>query len=290
MLAASFPEAPMAAFSPVALDALVALIPDGALLALPADYSGVPMAATHALIRRGIKGLRLVTIPQSTLQADLLIGAGCVASVETAAVTMGEFGTAPCFTRAVLSGAIQVIDSTCPVIHAGLQAAEKDVPFLPLRGVLGSDLVKNRPDWRVVDNPMGEGAIGGGGDPILLVPAIKPDVTLFHAPMADREGNVWIGRRRELATLAHASRLNLVTVERLYDGSFFDDETLAAGALPALYIEAVAVAERGAAPVGLFGQYEPDAAHLKAYAREARTEAGFAAYLAREVGSAKAAA
>lgn len=275
----------MAAFFPIPLDALVARIPDGALLALPADYSGVPMAATHALIRRGIKGLRLVTIPQSTLQADLLIGAGCVASVETAAVTMGEFGTAPCFTRAVLSGAVRVIDSTCPVIHAGLQAAEKDVPFLPLRGVLGSDLVKNRPDWRVVDNPM-----GAGGDPILLVPAIKPEVALFHAPMADREGNVWIGRRRELATLAHASGLNLVTVERMYDGSFLDDETLAAGALPALYIEAVAVAERGAAPVGLFGQYEPDAAHLKAYAREARTEAGFAAYLAREVMNAKAAA
>jgi glutaconate CoA-transferase subunit A len=279
----------MVMFSPIALEALVAQIPDGAALALPADYSGVPMAATHALIRRGVRGLRLVTIPQSTLQADLLIGAGCVASIETAAVTMGEFGIAPCFTRAVLSGAIKVIDSTCPVIHAGLQAAEKDVPFLPLRGVLGSDLVKHRPDWRVVDNPMGP-PMNGGGDPILLVPAIRPDVTLFHAPMADREGNVWIGRRRELATLAHASKLNLVTVERIHDGSFFDDEILAAGTLPALYVEAVAIAERGAAPVGLFGQYEPDAAHLKAYSREARTEAGFAAYLAREVMSAKEAA
>lgn len=275
----------MTSFSPIPLDDLVAQVADGALLAVPADYSGAPMAATRALIRRGVKGLRLVTVPQSTLQADLLIGAGCVAEVETAAVTLGEFGLAPCFTRAALSKSIKVIDATCPAIHAGLQAAEKDVPFLPLRGILGSDLVRHRPDWKTVDNPMAE-----VGDPILLIPAIRPDVALFHAPMADREGNVWIGRRRELATIAHASKTTLVTVERIHDGSFFDDERLAAGALPAFYIQGIAVAERGAAPVGLFGEYEPDLDHLRAYAKEARTEAGFSAYLAREVGIAKAAA
>lgn len=273
------------AFVPIPLADLVARIADGVLLAVPADYSGAPMAATRALIRRGVRNLRLVTVPQSTLQADLLIGAGCVAEIETAAVTLGEIGLAPCFTRAALAKTIKVIDATCPAIHAGLQAAEKDVPFLPLRGILGSDLVRHRPDWKVVDNPM-----AASGDPILLIPAIRPDVALFHAPMADREGNVWIGRRRELATIAHASRTTLVTVERLHDGSFFDDERMAAGALPALYVEAVAIAERGAAPVGLFGEYEPDLDHLRAYAREARTEAGFAAYLAREVGTAKAAA
>ena len=273
------------AFSPISVDDLVAQIADGALLAVPADYSGAPMAATRALIRRGARNLRLVTVPQSTLQVDLLIGAGCVAEIETAAVTLGEFGVAPCFTRAVLAKTIKVIDATCQAIHAGLQASEKDVPFLPLRGILGSDLVKHRPDWKTIDNPM-----AAGGDPILLIPAIRPDVALFHAPMADREGNVWIGRRRELATIAHASKTTLVTVERLYDGSFFDEERLAAGALPAFYIQAVAVAERGATPVGLFGEYEPDLAHLRAYAKEARTEAGFAAYLAREVGTVKAAA
>jgi len=275
----------MTCSAPISLDDLVARVPDGALLAVPADYSGAPMAATRALIRRGAKDLRLVTAPQSTLQADLLIGAGCVAEIETAAVTLGEFGIAPCFTRAALAKTIKVIDATCPAIHAGLQAAEKDVPFLPLRGILGSDLVKHRPDWKTVDNPL-----GGGGDPILLIPAIRPDIALFHAPMADREGNVWIGRRRELATIAHAAKATLVTVERIHDGSFFDDEKLAAGALPAFYIQDIAIAERGAAPVGLFGEYEPDIEHLRAYAKEARTEAGFAAYLAREVGTVKAAA
>ncbi len=58
------------------------------------------MAATRALIRRGVRGLHLVCVPTSGLQADLLIGAGCVAALETSAVTLGKFGAAPRFTAA----------------------------------------------------------------------------------------------------------------------------------------------------------------------------------------------
>src|SRR5690606_39769386 len=133
-------------------------------------------------------------LPYSTLQADLLIGAGCVASIEAAAVTLGEVGLAPRFTAAVEAGTVLMRDSTCPALHAALQATEKGVPFMPLRGLLGSDILAHRPDWTVIDNPFGT------DDPIVLLPAAQPDVALLHAPMADREGNAWIGRRRELAT------------------------------------------------------------------------------------------
>ena len=63
--------------------------------------AGVPMAATRALIRRGVKRLHLVALPTSSLQADLLIGAGCVETLETSAVSLGEFGPAPRFTAAI---------------------------------------------------------------------------------------------------------------------------------------------------------------------------------------------
>ena len=85
-------------------------VPDGALLGIPADYSGVPMAVTRALIARGATGLRLYCLPQTMIQGDMLIGAGCVADVETAAVTMGEYGLAPCFSRAIEGGAITMQD------------------------------------------------------------------------------------------------------------------------------------------------------------------------------------
>src|SRR5664279_3760721 len=208
------------------LDDALAIIGDGCMLVVPREVSGVPMQATRTLIRRGVKRLHLVALPTSSLQADLLIGAGCVETLETSAVSLGEFGAAPRFTAAILAGSIRMKDATCPALHAAFQASEKGVPFMPLRGLIGSDVLKNRPDWKVLDNPF------GNDDPIVLLPAIRPDVALFHAPMADREGNVWVGRQRELVTMAHAAKLSLITVEKIHDGSLLDDPTLAAGSLP----------------------------------------------------------
>jgi len=259
---------------PIALEALAAAVPDGALVALPPDTSLPPVALVLALARRGVRGLRVLGVPVSGVATDILIGAGCVAELETSAVTLGEAGAAPCFQRALRAGAIVLRDATCPVLHTALQAAEKGVPFLPLRGVLGSDLLAHRPEWRVIDNPF-----AASGDPILLVPAIQPDFALFHAAMADRHGNVWVGRQRECATMAHASKRALVTVERVVDADFLADETLAPGVISSLYVEAIAVAERGARPAKLLAEYPFDDAWLATYAAAAASPAGFAAWL-----------
>ena len=258
----------------LALDDLAGLVPAGSKVALPADYAGVAMALTPALIRQGRGGLHLVCVPTGGLQVDMLIGAGLVAVLETSAVSLGEAGAAPCFVRALANGSLRMLDATCPAVHAGLIAAQKGLPFLPIRGLIGTDVLARRPDWRVIQNPCSDEA-----DPIVVVPAIVPDVAIFHAPVADRLGNVWIGRRRELATMAYAARRTLVTVERVEEDSLLRDETLAAGVLPSLYVDAIALAPRGAAPYGLWGDYAPDAAEIARYAAAARSEAGFGAYL-----------
>jgi glutaconate CoA-transferase, subunit A len=259
------------------LEDALAPIADGCMLAVPRESSGVPMAATRALIRRGVRRLHLVTLPTSTLQADLLIGAGCIATLETSAVSLGEFGPAPRFNAAILSGAIHMRDATCPALHAQFQAAEKGVPFMPLRGLLGSDVLAHRSDWKVVDNPF------GNDDPIVLLPALRPDVALFQAPLADRAGNVFIGTQRELVTMAHAARKTIVTVEKLHDGDLLRDPLLAAGTLPGFYVEAVAVEPRGAWPLPLPDHYAIDGMHMAEYARLAATAEGFADYLRRYV-------
>jgi glutaconate CoA-transferase, subunit A len=257
----------------LSVEALAARIPDGARIALPADYSGCAMAVVRALMRRGVRDLHIVSVPQGGFQVDMLIGAGCVARVEAAAVTLGEYGLAPRFTAAIKAGEIEMWDATCPAIHAGLQAAEKGVPFMPLRGIVGSDLLRVRPDWKVIDNPLAE---SGTRDPIVILPAIRPDVTLFHALKADREGNVWIGVQRELMIMAHASKTALVTVERIEDGDFLRDPALAAGTIPALYISAIAESKNGAWPIGLDNAYRADAKALGDYAAAAATVDGFA--------------
>ena len=98
--------------------------------------------------------------------------------------------------------------------------------------------------------------------------------------MADRFGNVWIGRRRELAAMAYASAITLVTVERIVDESLLANEITAAGVLPAIYVTEVALAPKGARPYGLWGEYPADTQELVRYARAARTAEGFADYMA----------
>ena len=254
-------------------DAVAAQIPDGALLGLPPDYSMPAMAVVHALIRRQAKSLRLLGVPVLGLSADLLIGAGCVAEVESSAVSLGEAGLAPRFTEAAERGEIRMKDATCPAIHSALQATEKGVPFMPLRGVLGSDLLKSRKEWQVIENPMAK------NDPILIVPAIQPDVALFHARWADEAGNVWIGRRKELATIAHAARRCFVTYEEKKPGDMLEDELLAPGVLASVYVSGVARAERGAWPLSVAELYGIDDAQLRRYANAAKTSEGFQRYL-----------
>ena len=101
--------------------------------------------------------------------------------------------------------------------------------------------------------------------------------------MADRDGNVWIGRQRELVTMAHAAERTIVTVEKMHDGNLLDDPKLAAGTLPGFYVEQIAVAERGAWPLPLPDHYAWDAEHLKEYVRLAATDEGFAKYLDKHV-------
>ena len=137
---------------------------------------------------------------------------------------------------------------------------------MPIGGITQSDLVKQRKDWRVE------------GD-LVIVPALRPDIALFHARWADEAGNVWVGRRRELATVAHAARQTYVTYEEKRAGDMLEDELLAPGVIPAVYVSGTAPAPRGAWPLGVAGLYGPDDPHLSQYAKAAKTREGFQRYL-----------
>lgn len=261
----------------VSLDDLARQIKPGSKIAVAPDYAGVPMALLKALIRLGTGDLHIVSVPAAGMGTDMMIGAGLVATLETAAVTLGEAGGAPRFQHALNNGRIRILDATCPAIHAGLLAAQKGVPFVPLRGLIGTDVLANRSDWKVIQNPFSDDP-----DPIVAIPAIKPDFAVFHAPVADRFGNIQIGRRRELATMAYAAKRTLVTVERIIDGNLLDTESSAAGVLPSLYVDAIAVVPGGARPYGMWsGEYDTDSTEIATYARVARTEDGFRDYLAQ---------
>ncbi len=257
----------------VPISELTDSIANGTMLAVPKDSSGVAMSATRELVRRGVHDLHLACVPTSGIQADILIGCSAVATLQTSAITLGEFGGGPRFADALRHGKLTMRDATCPAIYAALQAAEKGIPFIPLRGLIGSDLMKYRTDWKIIDNPF------EAGDPIAVLPAIRPDVSLFHAPLADRFGNIFIGRERDLLTMAHASRETLVSVEAVTDDNLLEDDMRAGAVLPAIYVSRIAVAKRGAWPLGLGDYYADDVNALTRYATLARTQEGFAQFI-----------
>ncbi len=264
----------MAGLSETTVDELVERIGDGCLLALPKPDSGVSMAAVRALIRRGARDLRLWCLPAAGLQADLLIGAGCVASIECSGVSLGEFGAAPRFRRAAENGTVRIVDSTCQAMYAAVQAGEKGMPFVGLRGIVGSDILAHREDWTTMQNPFADDE-----DPVVVLPAVRPDIALIHARLRDSLGNLWVGNDREATVLAHAAHGAVATFEERYEGNLLDDERMTAGTVAPIYIDAAAYAPRGAWPLALPGAYPADRDCLAGYAATAATEDGFAAWL-----------
>ncbi|MGH1360950.1 MAG: CoA transferase subunit A [Burkholderiaceae bacterium] len=250
----------------ITVSEIASRIPDGTKLAVAKDFTGVSVAVTAALIKREARNLHLVCLPISGLQADLLIGAGCIAQLETSAVTMDEFGGAPAFQRAVQRGTIKLLDGTCPAIHAGMQASQKGIPFMPLRGILDSELLAHRSDWQVIPNPF------ESDDPIVAIKAINPDIALIHAAAADRFGNIFFGRERDCLTLAHAARTTFATVEQIVEGNLLDDPDKSGSVLPALYVEGIAHVPQAAWPVGFGDAYAPDGDAIRQYLAGVRAD------------------
>lgn len=97
----------------VSLKEAATLVKAGALLGLTTStLDNAPMAFLRELLRQGTKKLRLVTLTGGGLNADLLIGAGAVAEYETCFCSLGIYGAAPNFQRALRTGLVKMKDST----------------------------------------------------------------------------------------------------------------------------------------------------------------------------------
>jgi glutaconate CoA-transferase subunit A len=190
------------------------------------------MALVEELIRQGRRDLRLVGVPTGGRAVEALIAAGCARSLESSGVDLGEDGFAPAFSRAVETGALRMIDSSCPAMLMALQAGASGVSFTPVRGLFGSDLLARRPDYRVIEDPYRP------GERIVLVPAIAPDFALLHGRRADAEGNVVIGTEYDDRLVAQASRHVVYSVEAISEDA---TRTLAGDeqVVPGVFVDAL---------------------------------------------------
>lgn len=246
---------------------VIATIPDGSRLALGGNtLHRAPAAFVHELVRQGKRALELVKTA-AAYDVDLLCGLGCATAVSAGFVGYETvFGLAPMYRRAVESGRVEAREHACYTIIAGLRAAVQGVPFMPLNGLQGSDLVGLR-GFKSVHDPY-------SGQDVMTVPAIVPDVALIHVQEADQDGNarIW-GSKFEDTLMARAARRVILSAERLVDRA-----TLAADPsrtdIPGFLVDAVVEAPGGAWPTscaGLYAYDEPFLAELLAAAHHPET-------------------
>jgi glutaconate CoA-transferase subunit A len=256
-------------------EALRRHVPDGASVALGTALEClIPFAAAHELIRQRRQDLTLVG-PISDICFEQLIAAGCVRSVVAAWVGNVQHGAAYAFRRALEQGvprSLGVEDHSNFSIALALEAAAQGVPYLPTRSLLGSDLLARNPRLRVAPCPF-------TGVPLVLVPALAPDVAILHVQRADAAGNcqAW-GPTGVSAAAGKASRTVIVVAEELVEPDVIRSDpnrTL----LPGFLVTAVVHLPTGAHPSPVQGHYNRDhAVYADWHARSATAE-GAAAWL-----------
>lgn len=149
------------------------------------------------------------------------------------------------------------------------------VPYVPVLGLAGSDLLKRREDMIMAPDPFGRGF------ETVVVKAMRPDVALFHGLKADRVGNVHFGYASDNMILAEASSKVIVTVEEIVDELTAEESSRYF--LPGILVDAIVEAQYGAHPAGCPGKYPVDGEHMNWYASQAREDASFAGYLQKTV-------
>jgi glutaconate CoA-transferase subunit A len=255
------------------LDALVALVPDGASLALGGSFlHRGPFAFVRELIRQRRKDLEI--IKQSPgYDIDILCRAGSVRKVRAGIVAMeGNFGLAPFYRRAIEQAQVQLEEHACASLTAGLRAAAFGVPFQPCGGLHGSDIAEIN-QWVKIQDPYGK------GDPVYVIPAIQPDFAVIHASEVDSQGNVRIaGTYHWDRIMTRAARSVLVVAERVVDSSVFK-KTPEATVVPYFMVQAFSVVPQGAWPGSCWPDYEIDYPAVEAYLESGQD--ALASHLAR---------
>ncbi len=261
----------------MSLEAAAALIPDGAMIGIGGStLSRTPLAMIWALIRAGRRDL-VCARSISSGEGELLFAAGASRHLITSWFSLGiVWGVSRIMRAYTETGRARFEEWSHLAMGLRFRAGAMGVPFLPVRSMLGSDVMARLPDARTIDCPF-------TGERLALVPALNPDVALIHVQRCDAFGNAQIdGLPFMDLDLALAANSVILTTERIVSNDQIrrrPDLTK----IPFVAVDAVVEAPFGCAPHECYGVYEPLFDHLDHYAAGLRPDAeqGMAGYLAR---------
>jgi glutaconate CoA-transferase subunit A len=237
-----------------------------------------PMCLLNEVVRQRKRGITLL-LSGFTEDADLLVGAGCVPTLEGSYFGLEALGLAPNYRRAVEQGIPQriVIEEYSNFgMTMRFMAAAMGLPFMPIKSHLGSDLVTHRSllekKCHVMEDPF-------TGETVMLLPACRADVAFIHAQRCDEAGNlqVW-GQIGDDEWGSRAATHIVAEVEEVVDEDVVrrdPNRTI----IPGFRVDAIVIAPYGAHPYQCQGYYDLDLEFRMMYARMAQTREGFLQYL-----------
>ena len=264
----------------MSLEESAALIADGDHVALGGcTLSRTPMAMVWALIRAGKKDLKVSRSITST-EGDLLYGSGASRHILTSWFSQGiVWGVSKVMRHYTENKLARFDEWSHMAIGLRFRAGAMGVPFMPVRTMMGSDVVgRIRDQTHEIDCPF-------TGDRLLLVPALNPDVALIHVQRCDVYGNAQIdGLPFMDMDIAMAANKVILTTERIVSNDQIrrsPDQTK----IPFIAVDGVVEVPYGCAPHECYGAYEPFLTNLDDYAELIRSDpvAGVEEYLERFV-------
>jgi glutaconate CoA-transferase subunit A len=236
----------------------------------------VPFAATYEIIRQGKRDLDVIA-PISDASTDMMIGAGCVARVTGAWCGNVSGGLGHNYRRAFEQAEprrVTVRDHSNFSLGMALMAGAHGLPYAPTRSILGSDILRSNPDFKLAENPFAE-----DGEPIVLVPPLIPDVAILPVQRADRHGNShhWgsAGLIQEAALAAN--KVILLADELVAPEVIASDPGRVL--FPGYLVTAVCHTPAGSHPSPMTGRWQRDNAFFHDYHRRSRSREGYLAWL-----------
>ncbi|HLL79811.1 MAG TPA: CoA-transferase [Ktedonobacteraceae bacterium] len=256
-------------------EAIARYVPDGSSVAMSLALEPlIPFAAGHEIIRQHKRDLTLIG-PISDILFDQLIGAGCAQKIVAAWVGNVSEGLAHCYRRAIEQGIPRPLvteEHSNFSIGLALLAASLGAPYIPTRTLLGSDLPRQNPTLRVEPSLV-------DGTPLLLVPAIAPDVAIIHVQRSDEEGNAhcWGNFGISQEAMLAARDVILVAEEIVSREVIVSDPNRVLG--PCFKVRAVVHEPWGAHPSTVQGYANRDHAYYHDYHVRTRKQEGFQSWL-----------
>lgn len=257
----------------ISIDEAAATVPDGARIAFGGGGSVMrrPVSFARALAARGARDLHVIQFLAS-IETDLLIGAGAVASTNCTYLGFLEHGPAPNFGRVVRTGVLEVNEYSEYMFTASLRAADMGIPFIPWKTPWRSDLVEHL-GFANVKDPYSDAEL-------LAVPAMQVDVAVIQTGRVDEDGYIESPDVPDLIwdydyLIARAAKTTIVCAEEI--GPPKDPARVA---LIGAEVTHVVHAPGGCWPGGMVGYYDVDAEHLHgAYVKASTSDEAFAGYL-----------